>query len=195
MATRRRRTATRSFRPQTDWAAVTTYGSLQADGITGQDSDVANLSAIEGDNPLGPLGESYTLMRTRGVWHCYPVTWPNASPGIVDVAIGIGVAPSQAITAAAVPNPIDDAEWDGWVIRKWTYFRLPGPVTGTGAASTIGAGSSAWGGVWDLDSKAMRRLEDNDLFMSISVGTDTGEEVVVNYITDLRQLFQQSAKR
>lgn len=192
--TRIRRSARRGFRPQTDWAAATGYGTLIADGVTGVDNDFVNLSVIEGDAPLGPLGESYTLMRTRGVWHCYPVVWPNTTPGIVDVAVGIGVAPSQAITAAALPDPIEDAEWDGWLMRKWTYFRLPAAAAPF-PPSFLGGSSTGDMSVWDLESRAMRRLEDNDLFMALSLGTDTGELIQVNYIFDMRQLFQQSAKR
>lgn len=194
---RRRRTATRSFRPQTDWAAATGYGTLVA-GVAGTDNDFVNLSAIEGDAPVLPLGESYTLMRTRGVWHAYPVTWPNVTPGIVDMAVGIGVAPAAAITAAALPDPITDSEWDGWLVRRWNYWRLPGQFNGatvpSALASAVGQGG-ATDNVWNLDSRAMRRLEDNDLFMALSMGTDTGEAVVLNYVFDLRQLFQQSAKR
>lgn len=194
---RRRRSATRSFRPQTDWAAVTGYGTLVA-GVPGTDNDFINLSVIEGDAPLLPLGESYTLMRTRGVWHAYPVVWPNATPGIIDVAVGIGVAPVQAITAGALPDPIENSEWDGWLMRRWTYFRLPGQSNATTTPAALAGAVGQGGGfdnVWSLDSRAMRRLEDNDLFLAMSLGTDTGEAVQVNYIFDLRQLFQQSAKR
>lgn len=190
---RRSRTATKSFRPQTDWAAATGYGTLVA-GVLGTDTDFVNLSVIEGDAPLLPLGESYTLMRTRGLWHCYPVVWPNSTPGIVDVAVGIGVSPSQAITAGALPDPIENSEWDGWLVRRWTYFRLP-TAAGTVNAGSLFASIYTDNGIWDLSSRAMRRLEDNDLFLAISLGTDTGELVQVNYIFDLRQLFQQSAKR
>lgn len=193
MRRRGRRTATKSFRPQTDWAAVTMYGVLTA-GVTGEDHDFVNLSAIEGDAPLGPLGESYTLMRTRGVWHAYPAVWPNSTPGIVDVAFGIGVSPTEAITAAALPDPINDSEWDGWLMRKWSYFRLPAAVAGLGAAGSFNSVTDE-DSVWNCSSKAMRRLEDNDLFCVFSLATDTGEAVQVNYIADLRQLFQQSAKR
>lgn len=192
---RRRRSATRTFRPQTDWAAATGYGTLIANAVTGVDNDFVNLSAIEGDAPLAPLGESYTLMRTRGVWHAYPVVWPGGpAPGIVDMAVGIGVANTDAITAGALPDPIEDSEWDGWLVRRWAYWRLPTVVAGV-AGTTSFTSLPGENTPWSLDSRAMRRLEDNDLFMALSMGTDTGEEVQLNYIFDLRQLFQQSAKR
>lgn len=194
------RGARRGFRPPTDWAATTLVGSLTA-GVGGTDTDWWNLSAIEEDEPGdAELSGPQTLRRTRGVWHAYPVTWPNNSSGIVECAIGIGVTNGEAIAANATPTPIDDSFWDGWIIRRWCYWRLPTPVGGAnsfaiGAGSTLDRTDTGVDAVWNLDSRAMRRIEDNQLFLVVDLATDTGEAVVVNYVVDLRQLWSLSGKR
>lgn len=186
------RLSTRGFRPPTDWGAVTFHGSLVA-GVGGFDFDVVDVSTAMADAPSsGILADEYTLRRTRGVWLAYPAVWPNATPGIVEVAIGLGVANIEAVNANAVPSPLQESYWDGWFYRSWSKHQLPAQVAGTGPPFFLT--STGEDSIWTIDSKAMRKVADNVIFAAIALETDTGEAVEVNYSVDLRMLFSLTSR-
>lgn len=182
------------FRPPTDWGAVTFHGSLQA-GVAGFDLDAIDISTAMSDAPSSPLlSDEYTLRRTRGVWSTHIVAWPNTTPGITEVALGMGVTNIEAVNALALPSPLQEAYWDGWFFRAWTKFELPGQLTGTGAAAATFPLNTGEGSIWTIDSKAMRKIGDDVVFAAIALQTDSGEVVVANYSVDIRMLFSLTSK-
>lgn len=193
---RSRSSRVRGFRPATDWAGATVIGALTA-GVGGSDVDQWDLSTIFAGTgaPEISIGDfPETLRRTRGRWHAYPVTWPGGpAPGEVEVAVGICVASDPA----TLQSPILDSGWDGWLYRDWSFWRLPGGITTPTTPVTNmpyqlqGQGD---GGVGHIDSRAMRKIDDNRLVMVVEMGTDTGAAVVMNYIVDLRCLFSPTSK-
>lgn len=164
-------------------------GALTAAG-GGTDTDQWNLSAVfTSDSPAPATDFPETLRRTRGRWHAYPVTWPGGpAPGEIEIAIGLCVS-ADTVT---LRSPLLDSAWDGWLWRDWGFWRLPGPVwASTTPASNFSAAASGGGdgSLGHIDSRAQRKLEDNNLILVVEIGTDTGAAVVVNYIADLRCLF------
>jgi hypothetical protein len=88
---------------------------------------------------------------------------------IAYLGIGIGVAPGPAISSAGVPCPVSDANWDGWLwhsVVPVIIGDLRRPIT----QWTDGM----------IDSRAMRRLDDNLPFIAFELITDAG--VAVNFI-------------
>ena len=81
-------------------------------------------------------------------------------------ALGIGVVTSDAfaVGVTAVPNPVDDADWDGWM---WHQFVSVHTIT-----ATIADGVNAQG-VYarvPIDTKAMRKIPLNEtVFLSLQV--------------------------
>lgn len=180
----------KGFRPATDWAGATISGLLTA-GVGGADADQYNLSTLMGVDPESQVPQ--TLRRTRGHWHGYPVAWPGGpAPGIVELACGLCVAPD----GATLQSLITDSGWDGWLWREWTYWRLPGgfinPTAPAGTMATNFIGGEGAPGY--MDSRAMRKLEDNALVLVVEMATDTGAAVEVNYSLDFRCLFSVTGK-
>lgn len=90
-------------------------------------------------------GEDITLMRSRGQIVCRQNTeQPQGDEDLWQVSYGIGVATAAALDAGALPQPIADADWDGWL--------LYGTVMPSG-------GDALWYTTHTFDSKAMRRVE------------------------------------
>ena len=94
-----------------------------------------------------------TVVRTRG----QVSVKPEAFTGDVDIvgAFGMCVVTDQAfgIGITAIPDPFDQAEWDGWFVWRSFSYHLE-----FSTAENILLGS------WDfeVDSKAMRKVGDNE---------------------------------
>ena len=114
------------------------------------------------------LGE-ITVVRTRG--HVQAILTAAGSPGDGYRGVhGIAVVSDQAfgIGLTAVPNPIDESDWDGWL---WHSFFDIWLVMGT-----IADGANAFGAVSriDIDSKAMRKWGSNQTIMGITQVVESG---------------------
>ena len=93
-----------------------------------------------------------------------------AFDGFSLVAAGIGIVSTDAagIGATAMPSPLDDADWPGWV---WYYSgaAIVQPSTGELANNPVASIRLP------VDSKAMRKWGINEtLFASVAVGAEIG---------------------
>ena len=86
-----------------------------------------------------------------------------------NVALGIGVctAPAFAIGVTAVPNPFDEIDWDGWL---WHWMGTLFSPTGT-----IGEDSKR---LIEIDSKAMRKFDDQDVVYALAQVGEVGTSVM-----------------
>ena len=117
------------------------------------------------------LQDGVTLVRLRGECLMMLKTSSAAGDGYTG-AVGVAVSTVDATTVGvtAVPNPIDDEDWDGWLYHR--YFSLAsGAVIAAGVSSDddlVNATSAALR--FEVDSKAMRKLSENDaIYASIQV--------------------------
>ena len=96
------------------------------------------------------LDDGLTLVRTRGQFEAFLVASTAAGDGFSG-AIGIGIvsAPAFAIGVTAVPMPIGEIEWDGWLYHR--FFAVHAPGTGTASSSEVRQRV-------EIDSKAMRKV-------------------------------------
>jgi len=106
-----------------------------------------------------------TVVRTRGEVSLGPGAGVESDVEIV-AAYGLCVVSDQALAAgaASIPDPFDDAGWDGWFV--WRSIHLTQEASGTPATITLNSVQQ------EVDSKAMRKVSDNEsiILMAASQG-------------------------
>ena len=122
------------------------------------------------------LEDGLTLARTRGAFNAELLTATAAGDGFQG-AIGIGIVTKSAIDIGitAVPTPITEQDWDGWLF--WATVSVHDSLAGNGTQEII------------IDSKAMRKTSEDTVFYAafevVEVGTATA-----TFFLDSRMLFK-----
>jgi len=118
-------------------------------------------------------GDGRTLIRTRGELLAYITATDNAAGGFARIAVGIAlVNPAAfAVGATAMPGPITDANWDGWLWYK-TFALF------TNTAFTLPSNDGPSSARFEVDSKAMRKWKSEDAVVGVAeaeteIGTTT----------------------
>ena len=130
----------------------------------------ASTSTIIGSG-VTPVDPNLTVVRLRG----YVELIMQAATAAVDgfsygIGIGIVTADAFSVGVTAVPNPIDDADWPGWIWHK--LGALSAPVAG-GFGATPSDNQ-----IIEIDSKAMRKFRLNEtLFTTVQV-FETGTAIM-----------------
>jgi len=80
-------------------------------------------------------------------------------------AIGIGIAsvPAIAIGVTAVPTPVTEIEWEGWLWHQ--FFSLHGVVPSVTVERRL---------AFQIDSKAMRKIDTEEAIYAVIEATETG---------------------
>jgi hypothetical protein len=117
-------------------------------------------------DPEFPERMPETVRRLRGAILA-SVDYDVALVQVVQIGMGVGTAPPEAVAVAgALPCPLSDAYWDGWLWHSFYPFsNYPGRVTLTEPNEV------------EIDSRGQRRLDDNVLFFSVEtlvVAADAG---------------------
>jgi len=125
-----------------------------------------------------------TIVRIRGQFAAYMNSASVAGSGFKG-AVGIGITTTAAFTigATAIPGPLTELDWDGWM-----YHRIFDVRTIT---ATLADGVNAVGVVdrFEIDSKAMRKFdEDMTLFGMIEVTEQTSAQL--EFQADTRLLLK-----
>jgi len=125
----------------------------------------ADISAILGTG-VSPTVDGLTLVRTRGEV-LLALTSAAAAGNAFVGAIGIGLASEQAfaVGATAVPLPVSEAGAESWIWHEW--FSVV-------AFSATDFGGAAQTQRMVIDSKAMRRVEENMIIYMAIEATETG---------------------
>ena len=120
--------------------------------ITGSSSTILGAGSIA----LEPI----TLVRTRGELLMYLESAVTARDGFLG-AFGIGIASHQAFLAgaAALPAPITEMDWDGWLYHRIINVQAAGPiVVATASQIQLQVHDTTAALRVEVDSKAMRKL-------------------------------------
>ena len=146
----------RTRRRQTHWAEMA--------GATTLSATTATLLAV---SQAGHEGE--TVARLRGLCAVTLETGASVDDGFFG-AIGFAIVTSAAAAAgvASIPTPITEAGWDGWFLHRYFDVR-----TGTSAAD--GSGFARL----ELDSKAMRKVNEDEAIVMVSEVIEDGTAVAV----------------
>jgi len=92
------------------------------------------------------------------------------------LAVGIGVQSAQAVAAGALPCPLTDAGWGGWLLH-WV-------------AQTSAQSSNSWFDRELVDSRAMRKVQEGDSVF-LSVETPATNVNTLDYSFFGRMLFKE----
>jgi len=154
-------------------------------GTTAQ-TNFTTSSAQIASAAINALLDGLTLVRTRGMLTCRLLSAAAVGDGFSG-AFGIAKATTAAVAAgaASVPTPITEQEWDGWLY--WTPVQLHASSVLSDTSVLENMGITTF--VHEVDSKAMRKLDENEsLYASMElVETGTGS---LGWFFDSRMLFK-----
>jgi len=159
---------------------VTWVGPADQDVIaiaSGASAIVASFSPFSGASMHKP-----TVIRTRGVVSVRPQSF-SGDLGLGG-AWGVCIVSDEAFAAGAgsIPRPFDDAGWDGWFV--WQAFT--GRFDVTTDVGRVGFANTSI--THDIDSKAMRKVSDNETVV-LMCESQTG---ALQAVMHLRMLFKLS---
>jgi len=137
-------------------------------------SDLATFSA-SGSSIIGSGGEAttdgLTIVRTRGLIELTFTAATSALDGFAG-ALGMGICTAEAfaIGVTAVPTPVTDVAWDGWLWHQFYSAHMPAAfqATGTGPYSTM----------IEVDCKAMRKMDAGDTLFFVGEFTEIGAAIL-----------------
>ena len=146
------------------------------------DSALTSITAT-GQTVLGAgvaltLESKATVIRLRGQLDCYLIAAAAASDAFV-CALGVGIVSNDAfqIGVTAMPEPIGDSSWPGWLYHH--HFSL---LQRTATEDNIFGGGTGYR--LEVDSKAMRKIGQNEVLTAIldvvELGTGPAMEVAFN---------------
>ena len=154
----------RSQRRKTSWGI-----GPEADGL----SFTANLTPQSLAGIILTTEEQATITRIRGMlrWTLIATT---VSAGGFRAAVGFGIVNSEAFATGvgAMPSPIGDVDWDGWMYHQFADVRS---ITTTLADGANAASASV---LQEIDVKSQRILHSDNVLMGVAevqseVGTAT----------------------
>ena len=153
-------------------------------GGTGPTTVTANAVDVLGSGSEA-LQDGLTLVRTRGFIEMLLTAAGSASVTGFSGAIGIGIvtAPAFAIGITAMPAPLDEVDWEGWLWHQFFFLHVGDPTAGDRDTNRLN---------FEVDSKAMRKIgTDEVIFAALqSVEQVAGETMKVFF--DSRLLFKLS---
>jgi len=129
--------------------------------------------------------DGITLVRLRGSAVFWLEVVTAIGDGFTEVGLGFCNIPENAfdVGVTAVPTPLTDIGWDGWL-----YHKLLSPIFGLSVTESDNRGPLGQVRV-DIDSKAMRKTRASDLIIGVvevaaEVGTATLQFVGETRILD-----------
>ena len=143
-------------------------------------------SAILGLGIAATVGE-ITFMRTRGICDLMVQGVPTANGDGYFGAVGIGKTTVIAFTdvgITAIPTPITQVDWDGWLWHSFFSVHTP-DVSGEGGNST------AQHQRIEIDSKAMRKVDGSELIYAAIEVVEIGTAILDVFLAT-RVLLQDS---
>ena len=151
---------------ETNWISLT---GDPDNALSVGNNAAALLASIASAEGLGPV----TIVRVRG-----HVGLLGTEPTSALIGVGICVVSDQAadLGITAIPHPVTDENWDGWLWRDTRYF-------GSGMRNEVDD--------FPIDSKAMRKLDDDQALVTVAevVSINVGGGAVIVAING-RVLFK-----
>ena len=119
--------------------------------------------------------DAVTIVRIRGFLQLM-LTSTSVAQGGFRGAVGIGIVNDNAFTVggvASILTPLTDDDWDGWM---WHSYLNVNSVT-----ATIADGANAVSAVYrtEIDTKAMRKFNSDEVVMGVIEVAEVGTEIAV----------------
>ena len=132
-------------------------------------------SVVGAGNTIWNLGQTslggVTIVRIRGEFCFWQRLATAIGDGFVRAAIGIGIVTTDAfaVGATAMPSPLGDVDWGGWM-----YYQAFGPIVGESTTEVFRGPMMAVR--QQIDTKAMRKIQPNETIFgafatSVEIGT------------------------
>ena len=159
---RRGRTFSRGPRRATDWSA-SAFGGIVV---------VANGTAVLLET-FAPIVGGETVIRTRGNFSI--ASDQDIATELQIGAFGICVVTQQAagIGITAIPHPVADAAWGGWLYHRYFAFQFD---FGTGVGFISDMAHQI-----EIDSKAMRKVDEDDRLVTLVENNGSRGFQIVNH--------------
>ncbi len=163
----------RSQRRRTDWSA----GPRVRSSLSAAGSSLFPVGSAA-------LGDGMTLVRIRGEFSGALMAADVPSGGFQHCAVGICNVTENAfgVGATAIPQPFTDIDWDGWIWHR--TFSIWTPV----AAASGNVGESVGEFRFDIDNKAMRKVNESDVIVGVVEITSEVGVAVAEFILNTRLL-------
>ena len=131
--------------------------------------------------------DGLTIVRIRGELLVYLSAADNPKSGF-RWAFGMGIVTENAagIGVTAVPSPIADAGWNGWMVYETGTVRAWDPIPATGNNSNSGSSMARI----LIDSKAMRKIKLTDVLIGVFAATDETFVATIDADLSSRMLFK-----
>ncbi len=114
------------------------------------------------------VDDGLTLVRVRGELSLGLTALSGALEGYSRVAAGLCIVSENAagVGATAIPSPVDDMAWDGW-LWFWT-----GAMWTPGAAGDLDGSEGTRARTIPIDGKAMRKWKTSDVLLAVIQADD-----------------------
>ena len=157
-------------------------GWEEGPGASAAENFLASGSAILGAG-LQVLEDGVTLVRTRGSLSAFLVEAVSSPGDGFHCAIGIQVVTNDAfaIGITAMPTPISDMQFNGWLYHRFFDVHAPN--------SLIPSGGDVSQVVFEVDSKAMRKVSLGDTIVAVLEVVEIGS-ADMDLFFDSRMLFK-----
>ena len=134
-------------------------------GTDGSSQSIGSNSVVIMTTGAATATDGLTLVRTRGELSLQISTASAIGDGFFG-AFGLCIVSVQAfaVGATAVPGPVGEENWDGWFYHS--YFNVY-----ANAANVTGDHAQV---VTTVDSKAMRKLQDNEVIIGVIEALEVG---------------------
>jgi len=110
------------------------------------------------------LFDGNTIIRMRGFVEMILESAGAVGDGFSGAfGIGIVTAPAFAVGITAMPTPVTEVEWEGWLWHQW--FSLH---------AVVAAPSAEQRQTFEIDSKAMRKFDSEQVLFAAWEGTESG---------------------
>ena len=132
---------------------------------------------------VAALADGLTIVRIRGIFQIGATGTPAAATDGIDGAFGICIVSNDAfaVGVTAIPGPVTDMQWDGWM-----YHRFVNSV-----ATAWGSSADEYSFVdFEIDSKAMRKIGVNDTVCGVFEHTRHGAANAFQIWSDSRMLLK-----
>ena len=135
--------------------------------------------------------DGLTLVRTRGEL----VLALSAATATFDGftgAFGIGLVSAQAfaIGLTAIPGPLAEEDWDGWLVHRYFHLVAFGPIVAANVSLEPGQVHATTAALrFEIDSKAMRKFQENMVLVAM-LETVVAGTAVGRWYFDCRMLFK-----
>ena len=121
-----------------------------------------------------------TTVRIRGELLMFLTSATAASDGFVGAfGMGKGSASAFAVGVGSMETPIDDEAWDGWLYHRYFALKSAGTIADAVANKQNQSDATTAALRIEVDSKAMRKVDIEDVLYAVIQVTETGTATAV----------------